>query len=50
MRWTEASHDVPMGSGAVAIALTDNEAAKMRRAFDYRDFSVVDSFVSRFED
>lgn len=48
MTWTEASHDVPMGSSAVAIALTKNEAKRIQNALDAENFKAVNAFVSKY--
>lgn len=48
MTWTEASHDVPMGSTAVAVALTKREAERMQNALDAEDFKSINAFVEKY--
>lgn len=45
LEWVESSHDVPMGSSAIAIALTDKEYEKLSDQLEFDNFRSVDHFA-----
>lgn len=45
LSWNEASHDVPTGSFACAVALCDREYRQVKHWLDYCQFDALNDFV-----